>query len=147
MRPVWLIVSNVSKKPAGDRGCWFLNNDENHLPDYARMASHPQCHEELNSGTEMQSSSRLTIVSSMGYVVLSGKMHVDKHDTTFTIPASKLICSTLSLMWILLRCEEKCLVKVCNCSDIHKKELQLKFCSQIPGVCENLVTHTRKSRL
>jgi hypothetical protein len=48
-----------------------------------------------------------TIVSSMGYVVLSGKMHVDKHETTFTTPVSKLVCSTLSLMWIFLRCKEK----------------------------------------
>jgi len=49
----------------------------------------------------------LTIVSSMGYVVLSGKIHVDKHETTFRTPVSKLVCSTLSLMWMFLRCKQK----------------------------------------
>ena len=48
-----------------------------------------------------------TIVSSMGYVVLSGKIHVDKHETTFWTPVSKLVCSTLSLIWMFLRCKQK----------------------------------------
>jgi hypothetical protein len=58
----------------------------------------------------------------MGYVVLSGKMHVDKHDTTFTTPASKLVCSTLSLMWTFLRCEQKQIVKAYNYTVICKKK-------------------------
>jgi len=40
----------------------------------------------------------LTIVSSIGYVVLSGKIHVDKQDTTFFTPASWDALSTLSLI-------------------------------------------------
>jgi len=40
----------------------------------------------------------LTIVSSIGYVVSSGKIQVDKQDTTFFTPASWDACSTLSLI-------------------------------------------------
>jgi hypothetical protein len=63
----------------------------------------------------------------MGYDVLSGKMHVDKHDTTFTTPASKLVCSTLSLMWIFLRCEQKQIAKVYNYTVICKKRISAEI--------------------
>ena len=43
-----------------------------------------------------------TIVSSMGYVVLSGNIHVDKQDTTFFTPFLWLILSTLSLINVLI---------------------------------------------
>ena len=36
----------------------------------------------------------LTIVSSIGYVILSGKMQVDRQDTTFFILFSKLTSKT-----------------------------------------------------
>lgn len=44
----------------------------------------------------------LTMVSSMGYVVLSGKMHVERQETTFCTPHSYAECRTLSLMWMFL---------------------------------------------
>lgn len=46
---------------------------------------------------------RLTIVSSIGYVVLSGKMHVDKHETTFDTLVSWLAKRTLSFICIFFR--------------------------------------------
>lgn len=45
----------------------------------------------------------LTIVSLMGYVVLSGKMHVDKHDTTLRTLYLWQAIRTLSLICILMR--------------------------------------------
>lgn len=48
-----------------------------------------------------------TMVSSMGYVVLSGKMQVDRQETTFTVPTSCAACSTLSLMYMLFLCMTK----------------------------------------
>ena len=44
-----------------------------------------------------------TIVSSIGKVVLSGKMHVDRHDTTFFTLNSNDSCSTLSLIMTFSR--------------------------------------------
>ena len=47
------------------------------------------------------------MVSSIGYVVLSGKMHVDRHEITFFTPVSKLFWRTLSLMRTLYLCWKK----------------------------------------
>lgn len=44
----------------------------------------------------------LTMVSSMGYVVLSGKMQVERQETTFCTPVSYAECRTLSLIWMFL---------------------------------------------
>lgn len=45
------------------------------------------------------------MVSSMGYVILSGKMQLDRHDTTLVTPVSWAVCSTLSLILRLSLCE------------------------------------------
>lgn len=44
----------------------------------------------------------LTMLSSMGYVVLSGKMQVERQETTFCTPVSYAECRTLSLIWMFL---------------------------------------------
>lgn len=44
----------------------------------------------------------LTMLSSMGYVVLSGKMQVERQETTFCTPISYAECRTLSLIWMFL---------------------------------------------
>lgn len=41
------------------------------------------------------------IVSSIGYVVLSGKMHVDKQDTSLTTPNSRHASKILSFISVL----------------------------------------------
>lgn len=48
---------------------------------------------------------KLTMVSSMGYVVLSGKIQLDRQDTTLVTPISWAVCSTLSLILMLSLCE------------------------------------------
>lgn len=45
------------------------------------------------------------MVSSMGYVVLSGKIQLDRQDTTLVTPISWAVCSTLSLILMLSLCE------------------------------------------
>lgn len=47
----------------------------------------------------------LTMVSLMGYVVLSGKIQLDRQDTTLVTPISWAVCSTLSLILMLSLCE------------------------------------------
>lgn len=47
----------------------------------------------------------VTMVSSMGYVVLSGKIQLDKQDTTLVTPDSCAVCRTLSLILMLSLCE------------------------------------------
>lgn len=47
------------------------------------------------------------MVSSIGYVVLSGNMQVERQDTTFLTLYWKLVSNTLSLMCIFLRWKKK----------------------------------------
>ena len=44
-----------------------------------------------------------TIVSSIGYVVLSGKIQVDKHETTFLTFVSNDVFNILSFIWQFTR--------------------------------------------
>ena len=53
------------------------------------------------------------MVSSIGYVVFSGKMHVDREDTTFLTPVLNETLSTLSFISMLVRCKN------------HTNELQI----------------------
>ena len=46
-----------------------------------------------------------TIVSSIGYVVLSGNIHVERDDTTFLTPVLNDSLRTLSFISMLVRCK------------------------------------------
>lgn len=54
------------------------------------------------------------MVSSMGYVVLSGKMQLERQDTTLVTPISWAVCSTLSLILMLSLCEGVRLSLTCH---------------------------------
>lgn len=58
------------------------------------------------------------MVSSIGYLILSGKMQLDRQDTTLVTPISWAVCSTLSLILRLSLCGGSVLVRTVD----HRRE-------------------------
>lgn len=69
-----------------------------------------------------ESTTKRTIVSSIGYEVLFGKIHVDKQETHFSTLNSKQHCKTLSLINMFNLCEPEADILCEGCVGVHTSD-------------------------